>query len=75
MDCLSIMYDGHGLADEPYKGGSVSELGIYQTYKLALYIYALLKVSNIYDYNAVDQLLRMQGPDGGFHTGYDQAGT
>jgi hypothetical protein len=75
MDCLSLMYDRHGIVDEAYKDGSVSEHGIYQTYKLALYIYALQKISNVYDYTALDNLLRMQGPDGGFHTGYDTAGT
>jgi hypothetical protein len=75
MDCLSIMYDGHGLADEPYKDGSASEHGIYQTYKLALYVLALHNISNTYDYGDLDTLLRMQGPDGSFHTGYDQAGT
>jgi hypothetical protein len=75
MDCLRPMYDGHGIVDEAYKDGAFSEHGIYQTYKLALYIYARQKISNIYDYNAVDSLSRMQGPDGGFHTGYDTAGT
>ena len=49
--------------------------GIYQTYKLALYIYALRKLSNSYEYGTQENLLRMQGPDGGFHTGYDRAGT
>ena len=75
MGCLNVMFDGYGVADEAYKDGSVSEHGIYQTYKLALYIYALWKVSNTFDYRAEEDLLRMQGPDGGFHTGYDRAGT
>jgi len=30
-----------GLVDESYKDGSGSEHGIYETYKLALYLYAL----------------------------------
>ena len=41
MDCLSLMFDGRGLVDEAYKDGSGSEHGIYQTLKLALYLYAL----------------------------------
>jgi hypothetical protein len=41
MDCLAIMFDGRGMVDEPYKNGSGSEHGIYQTYKLALYAYTL----------------------------------
>ena len=49
--------------------------GIYQTYKLALYICALQKLSNTYGYGADQNLFRMQGPDGGFHTGHDRAGT
>jgi hypothetical protein len=75
MDCLNIMYDGHGLADEPYKDGSVSEHGIYQTYKLAFYMLALHIISNTHNYGDMDILLRMQGPEGGFHTGYDTTGT
>ncbi len=74
MDCLNVMFDGYGIADEAYKDGSASEHGTYQTYKIALYIYALQN-SRIYDYGAEENLLRMQGPDGGFHTGYDRAGT
>lgn len=75
MDCLSIMYDGRGMADEAYKGGPFIQSGLYQTYKLALYIYALQKVSGSYFYGDEGSLLRSQGPDGGFHTGYDQSGT
>jgi hypothetical protein len=74
MDCLALMFDGRGLVDEPYKDGSVSEHGIYQTYKLALYVYAL-QATGTYYYGEEDNLFRSQGPDGGFHTGYDQAGT
>lgn len=75
MDCLNLMYDGRGMVDEAYKGGSGSERGIYQTYKLALYIYALQNISKTQYYGEEENLLRLQGPDGGFHTGYDQAGT
>jgi len=74
MECLTTMFDGRGLVDEAYKAGSASEHGIYQTYKLALYIYALQKISGTYFYGE-ENLFRLQGPDGGFHTGYDQIGT
>src|SRR5207247_6403275 len=50
------------------------EDGIYQTYKLALYLYALQKISGTYFYGE-ENLFRLQGPDGGFHSGYDQIGT
>jgi len=63
------------LADEPYKDRPGSEHGIYQTYKLALHQYALLKLSSMHYYGEENNLFRSQGPDGGFHTGYDQQGT
>jgi len=75
MDCLTAMFDGRGMVDEAYKAGSVGEYGIYQTYKLALYLYALQKISGTYFYGEEQNLFRLQGPDGGFHTGYDQIGT
>ena len=75
MDCLNTMFDGRGLVDEAYKDGSGSEHGIYQTYKLALYTYALQNVPGSYYYGEEENLFRSQGPDGGFHTGYDQIGT
>ena len=61
--------------DEAYKAGSASEHGIYQTCELALYIYALQKVSGTLFYGEEENLFRLQGPDGGFHRGYDQIGT
>ncbi len=33
------MFDGRGLVDESYKDGSGSKHRIYQTYKVALYLY------------------------------------
>jgi hypothetical protein len=74
-DCLNIMYDGHGMADEAYKGGLFLTIGFYQTDNLALYIYALQKISGTVSTGAEENLLRIQSPDGGFHTGYDQMGT
>jgi hypothetical protein len=41
---------------------------------LALYLYAL-QAKGTYYYGEEDDLFRSQGPDGGFHTGYDQIGT
>jgi hypothetical protein len=75
MDCLAVMFDGKGMVDESYKDGTTSEHGIYQTYKLALYIYALQKISGPCICRDDLNLLRLQGPDGGIHTGYDQIGT
>jgi hypothetical protein len=74
LDCLALMFDGRGLVDESYKDGTGSEHGIYETSKLALYLYAL-QTRGSYYYGQQDTLFRSQGPDGGFHTGYDQDGT
>src|SRR5437879_5437902 len=63
MDCLTSMFDGKGIVDEAYKAGSAGEHGIYQTYKLALYIYALQKVSGTY-FNGKENLFRLQGTSG-----------
>jgi len=59
------------LVDDAYKRGSSSEHGICQAYKLALYQYALQK-PGAYHYGEEENLFRSQGPDGGFHTAYDQ---
>ena len=75
MDCLSSIFDGRGMVDESYKGGSTGEVGIYQTFKLALYLYALQKISGGSYPGLAENLLRLQGLDGGFHTGYDQMET
>ncbi len=75
MDCLNTMFDGRGMVDETYKTGSFIQPGIYQTANVALYIYAIQKVQGGYFYGEESNLFRMQGPDGGFHSGYDQAGT
>ncbi len=60
MDCLNAMFNGYGVADEADKDGSASEHGIYQTYKLALRVYALQKFSNTYEYDGEENLFRMQ---------------
>jgi hypothetical protein len=70
MDCLNKMYDGRGIADEAYNSTTSSEHGVYQTYKLALYLYALYNISHTYNFTTIDTLLFTQGPGNGFHTGY-----
>lgn len=75
LNILNTMYDGKGIVDEPCKNGTPSEHGIYQTYKLALHTTLQTKLSQGPFPGQVENLLRMQGPDGGFHTGYDQTGT
>ena len=70
-DCVSNKFDGGDMVDEAYKDGSGSEHRIYQTYKLALYLYPL-RATGTYCYREEHPLFRSQGPDGGFHTGNDQ---
>src|SRR2546422_5135477 len=65
IQALNTMWTGTGLADEPYK-----QSGIYQTYKTALYAYGLTQLSLPVPTAVAAALLRMQGHDGGFHTGY-----
>lgn len=66
------MWDGRGFKDDAFTG-------TYQTYKLALYIYAtkLLGKDTVwgleYDLHAFCTLVEMQQPNGGFATGYDSS--
>ncbi len=73
--CLNMMFDGKGMVDEPYKDGTGAEHGIYQTFKTALYLYTFAFQSHAIPIPLEESILRMQGLDGGFHTGYDQDGT
>ncbi len=66
VSVLNTMWDGKGMVDEPFKNG----LGVYQTYKDALYLLVLTRLSMAIPTGLADVILRMQGPDGGFHTGY-----
>ncbi len=68
---LNTMWDGRGMIDEAYKNGVVGERGIYQTFKVALYMFLLKRFSFPVPSGLMEALVRMQGPDGGFHTGYD----
>src|SRR5437867_5227563 len=71
LSVLSTMWDGKGMVDEPFKTGP----GIYQTYKDALYRLVLTRLSQPIPTGLVDSILRMQGLDGGFHTGYSANST
>jgi hypothetical protein len=58
------MYDGIGIKDSVFKGQ-------YQTFKLALYLYAGKLLNQNVPSSAQVNLLKMQGSNGGFYTGYD----
>ncbi len=67
-------WDGRGFADQAYTDPKSQSYHEYQTYKLALYIYASELTGEPYDSAAFNQLLKMQakgGPGSGcFNTGY-----
>lgn len=63
------MYDGNGMNDSVFQKGP--QKGQYQTFKLALYIYASKVLGYQFPQSAEAVLLRMQGTSGGFYTGYD----
>jgi len=72
-DCGVDLYDGKGFKDDAFHG-------TYQTYKLALYIYAskllrqdMMGLGPDYDLHAFCTLLEMQQPNGGFATGYNSS--
>ena len=58
------MFDGIGIKDIAFSG-------TYQTYKLALYIYAAKFLGQNYSSSAETTLLNTQGSNGGFYTGYN----
>lgn len=60
------LYDGKGFKDDAF-----NDSYLYQTYKLALYIYASKLLGQDYDQLAFDTLIAMQQPNGGFATSYD----
>lgn len=68
---LNWMYDGKGIADDVYRYGSPGERGVYQTFKDALYLLALTNSGQPIPIGLERTILSMQGPDGGFHTGYN----
>jgi len=60
------MFDGVGFRDLPY-----NQTHQYQTYKLALFVYASVVLDQPINVTALSTLLRMQALSGGFYTGYD----
>jgi hypothetical protein len=63
------MYNGVGFNDTPFQIGQSK--GIYQTYKLAFYIYTAILLNQTVPLSALVNMARMQAPNGGFYTGYD----
>jgi len=63
-------FDGTGFRDRAY---NESQPPLYQTYKLALYVYASKLLSEPVDKSALGTLLRMQAQNGGFYSGYDSS--
>ncbi len=73
---LNWMYDGHGIQDDVFRfSAKPEENGIYQTFKSALYVLALVKTGQKIPSGLLTTVLSMQGADGGFHTGYDVSGS
>jgi hypothetical protein len=63
------MYNGIGFNDTAFREGTSQ--GVYQTYKLALYVYTAKLLKETVPPSALVNLLRMQAPSRGFYTGYD----
>jgi len=68
FDAGAAEYNGIGFNDTAFQEGQ--NQGIYQTYKLALYIYAVELLGQRVPLSALESLLQMQAPDGGFYSGY-----
>lgn len=64
------MFNGAGFVDLPFTDPSSSSYGQYQTYKLALFLYASTRLGQPTSGTAFSLLLEMQAKDGGFYTGY-----
>jgi len=66
-------FNGVGFNDTAFREGSSK--GIYQTYKLALFVYAMESQCGPFNQtayqSALTTLLQMQAPSGGFSTGYN----
>jgi hypothetical protein len=69
-DTGRAMFDGFGLNDSVFANPGPDQ-GQYQTFKLALYVYASALLHQTVNASAVSILLSMQAPGGGFYTGYD----
>ncbi len=67
--------DGNGIADKAFSDKASNSSGIYQTYKLALYVYATyclgFQQDKASDLQTVENaMLSLQGTSGGFASGY-----
>ncbi|MCM8803231.1 MAG: hypothetical protein NC827_08000 [Candidatus Omnitrophica bacterium] len=67
------MFDGVGINDLPYREGEAK--GIYQTYKLGLYVAACKVLGKNIPNVVVERIRSLQAPNGGFFTGYYANGT
>lgn len=67
------MFDGVGINDLPFKEGEAK--GIYQTYKLGLYVLAGKVLGKYVPDVVVKKIASLQAPNGGFFTGYYANGT
>jgi hypothetical protein len=65
-DAGRAMFDGSGLRDLPF-----DQTCQYQTFKLALYVYAGAILGEPVPQSAVSALLSVQAQGGGFYTGYN----
>lgn len=68
FNAAASMYDGTGFNDTAFRQGSSQ--GIYQTYKLALYIYVAKLLDQPFPPSVLANLMKMQAPNGGYYTGY-----
>src|SRR2546427_4841698 len=75
VQVLNSKWDANGLVDNAFKNGKEGEAEVYQTFKDALYLLIVLKTSQAMPANLEQKILNMQGPDGGFNTGYYPNGT
>ena len=64
------MFNGKGINDTAFRNGT--QIGEYQTFKLALYIYVSRVLQQQYAQDIRTILLNMQANSGGFYTGYDE---
>ncbi len=73
FDIGARMFDGFGINDLPYREGDSK--GIYQTYKLGLYVIACKVLGKNVPDAVVKRIRSLQAPNGGFLTGYYANGT
>jgi hypothetical protein len=68
FNATAKMYNGIGFNDTAFRVGSSK--GVYQTYKLALFIYTARLLDQAVPPSVAANLERMQARSGGFYTGY-----